>query len=236
MPQSDRLIPTRVPGAPPSKIKLAAALRTLLAQKDFGSITTVAISRQAGVNEALIYRYFRDKRGLLHQVQAEDLEAFLTCVKADLEGIKTPVGKLRKLIWSNIHYYARNRLFAKILLLEVRNFPSYFQSPTYRLVREYGRIVLELVEEGMHSGAIRDDLPAERIRQVILGAIEHLILPAVIFGRKIDTDSLAQSVATVVFRGVLQPQDAGRQSTQQGVGPGPGDQNNTKARQRCKPH
>ncbi|MFP4453651.1 MAG: helix-turn-helix domain-containing protein, partial [Desulfobacterales bacterium] len=51
---------------PPGQIKIENALRTLLVQKDFNSITTAEIARTSGVNEALIYRYFKDKRGLLH--------------------------------------------------------------------------------------------------------------------------------------------------------------------------
>ena len=51
---------------PPGKIKIAEALRILLKEKDFNSITTADISRTSGVNEALIYRYYKDKRGLLH--------------------------------------------------------------------------------------------------------------------------------------------------------------------------
>ncbi|MEK6196201.1 MAG: TetR/AcrR family transcriptional regulator, partial [Deltaproteobacteria bacterium] len=53
---------------PPARLKLAAAMRRLLRTKDFNSITTAEISRTAKANEALIYRYFKDKRGLLHHV------------------------------------------------------------------------------------------------------------------------------------------------------------------------
>ena len=54
---------------PPGKIKLAKALRVLLEEKDFNSITTAEIASTAGTNEALIYRYFGDKRGLLHRLR-----------------------------------------------------------------------------------------------------------------------------------------------------------------------
>ena len=53
---------------PPGRIKIADALRGLLEQKEFNAITTAEIARSAGVTEALIYKYFKDKRDLLHQV------------------------------------------------------------------------------------------------------------------------------------------------------------------------
>ena len=51
---------------PPGGIKIAMALRDLLENKDFNSITTAEIAQASGVNEALIYRYFGSKRDLLH--------------------------------------------------------------------------------------------------------------------------------------------------------------------------
>lgn len=57
--------------APRGRVKTAEALISLLEEKEFNAITTAQISRRSGVNEALIYKYFGDKRGLLHQVLGE---------------------------------------------------------------------------------------------------------------------------------------------------------------------
>ena len=56
--------------APPGQIKIIQALNLLLEEKEFGAITTAEIAKTAGVTEALIYKYFKDKRDLLHQVLA----------------------------------------------------------------------------------------------------------------------------------------------------------------------
>ena len=45
---------------PPGKIKIAGALQTLLKEKDFNSITSAEIAKTSGVNQALIYRYYKD--------------------------------------------------------------------------------------------------------------------------------------------------------------------------------
>ncbi len=158
---------------PLGSIKLKDALRELLAAKDFNSITTMEISRTSGVNEALIYRYFSDKRGLLHAVLSEYAEAFLSSVLLDLKNIEGAINKLRKLIWSSLCFYNTGRTFAKILLLEVRNYPGYFQSDTYNKIRQYSRIVLEIIEDGIKEGEFRDDIKPTHIRQLILGGLEH---------------------------------------------------------------
>ena len=192
-----------VPHAPPGRIKIAQALKSLIKDKDFNSITTAEISKVAGVNESLIYRYFGDKRGLLHDVLAEYLNGFVSNLVLDLKGIKGAVNKIRKFIWASIHYYNDDRIFSKILLLEVRNCPEYFKSKTYQIVKQYARLLTDIIEEGVNCGMIRDDIPASSIRQLVLGGIEHFCLPAIIFERDIDNDTLADNLCDILLDGIL---------------------------------
>ena len=185
---------------PPGKIKIAEALKHLLREKDFNAITTADISRTSGVNEALIYRYYQDKRGLLHAVLAEYLEDYVEKMESNRKGIK---GAANKLIYDTIYLYQQDRVFAKILLLEVRNFRGYWESETYQIVRHYGQSVLNLIKEGMDNGEFRNDISPSHIRQIILGCIEHLCLPAVIFGFDIVPDKLTDDICDTVFGGIL---------------------------------
>lgn len=188
---------------PPGKLKIAEALKILLREKDFNAITTVDISRTSGVNEALIYRYYKDKRGLLHDVLAEYLEDYVEKVAFDNKGIEGAANKLRKLIWDTINLYHQDRVFAKILLLEVRNFRGYFESETYQIVRQYAKSMLNLIKEGLDNGEFRDDISPSHIRQIILGSIEHLCLPAVIFQSEISPDKLTDDICDVLFEGIV---------------------------------
>ena len=43
---------------PPGRIKIAQSLKSLLVEKEFSAITTAEIAKNAGVTEALIYKYF----------------------------------------------------------------------------------------------------------------------------------------------------------------------------------
>jgi len=187
---------------PPGRIKIADAFIALLEQKDFSAITTAEIAKNAGVTEALIYKYFEDKRGLLHQVLKEYLEQYLVQFERDLKGIKGALNKIRKLIWGHISVYSANRVFAKILFLEVRNHLDYYGSDTYQLIRAYSKILLEIIEEGVRDGEIRSDIPPKLIRQVIFGSIEHVCLTGVIFKGEISPDDLTDDLCKFVFRGI----------------------------------
>jgi len=187
---------------PPGRIKIADAFIALLEQKEFSAITTAEIARNAGVTEALIYKYFEDKRGLLHQVLKEYLEQYLVQFERDLKGIRGALNKIRKLIWGHISVYSSNRVFAKILFLEVRNHLDYYTSETYELIRAYSKILLEIIEEGVRDGEIRSDIPPKLIRQVIFGSIEHVCLTGVIFRGEISPDDLTDDLCKFIFRGI----------------------------------
>ena len=187
---------------PPGRVKIIASMKMLLAKKDFGTITTAEIAKTAGVTEALIYKYFKDKRDLLHQILGDYLEQYRARIIQDLGGVKGALNKLRKLVWSHINVYATNRVFAKILLIEVRNYPDYYKSETYERVKEYSDIVLKIIDEGIQSNEIRNDIPAKLIRHGILGSIEQVCLSGITFGRDIDPDDLTEQLCEFFFKGI----------------------------------
>ena len=188
--------------APPGRVKIVQALISLLEQKEFNAITTAEIAKKAGVTEALIYKYFKDKRDLLHQVLQVYLEQYEVQLEHDLKGIKGALNKLRKLIWSHINVYATNKVFAKIILVEARTHPDFYKSETYKLVKRYSDMVLTIIEEGVRSKEIRDDIPAKLIRYGILGSIEQICLSGITFDREISADELCEDLCELLFKGV----------------------------------
>ncbi len=187
---------------PPGRIKIVRALIGLLEQKEFNAITTAEIAKKAGVTEALIYKYFKDKRDLLHQVLREYLEQYSVQFDNDLKGIKGALNKLRKIIWSHINVYARNRVFARILLVEARTNPDYYKSEPYEQVKRYSDTVLSIIEEGIRNKEIRDDLQPTLIRHGIIGSIEQICLTGIIFGRELEPDGLTEELCELLFKGL----------------------------------
>jgi AcrR family transcriptional regulator len=187
---------------PPGRVKIVKALKELLAEKEFSAVTTAEIARNAGVTEALIYKYFRDKRDLLHQILADYLKTFGVVLETDLKGIRGALNQLRKLIWSHINVYTNNRVFAKVLLIEVRNYRDYYRSDTYELVKIYSNTVLSVIEKGVRDGEIRSDIPAKMMRQTILGSIEHVCLSGIVFEREMNPEEITDHLCEILFDGI----------------------------------
>jgi TetR/AcrR family transcriptional regulator, fatty acid metabolism regulator protein len=186
---------------PPGGVKIMDAMKLLLHEKNFDSITTAEISRTAGVNEALIYRYFKDKRGLLHKILAEYVLVHHLQTKKDMDSVQGAFNKLKSFMKSTISFHRRNRVFSKILLLEVRNNPGFFDSHAYTLVRKYARLIDEIIAEGIKNREIRDDIPISTMKDAVLGGVEHACLKVVIFGRDLDEDALVGNLAEILAHG-----------------------------------
>jgi AcrR family transcriptional regulator len=191
--------------SPPGKLKIIDAMRTLLEERTFESLTISDIAITAGVTEGLIYRYFKDKRDVLHHVLKEHYDHFLVQIDRDLQGIDGALNKLRKIIWSSIERYANHRVFARIILLEVRNSEEYFHSEAYELVRQFNRILLDIIKEGIANGEIRDTIPPAYIRNAIFGTIEHSCLNRAIFNEPVSTNDTSRIITELLFNGIKRP-------------------------------
>jgi AcrR family transcriptional regulator len=186
-----------------SAVRLSEALNLLLKEKDFNSITSAEIAKAAKANESLIYRYFKDKRGLLHHVLAEYLKKFLLKLKKDLEDIHEPLDRLKMIMRGTLFFYSNDLVFAKILLIEVRNYPGYYESEAYQISRIYTNAITKIIEEGVEAGLIRNDITPSRIMRSIIGGLEHSFLPSIIFAYDIDSESLTNEIYEIILKGVL---------------------------------
>jgi TetR/AcrR family fatty acid metabolism transcriptional regulator len=188
---------------PPGYIKIVEALKTLLNEKDFSSITWAEISRTAGVNDGLIYKYFNNSRNLLLKVLEEYTQDYLEQNESMLKGIDGALNKLRKFIWKLTNALNEDRVISRIFILEVRAYSDYFNSSAFQLIKQYDQIVLNIIKEGIENGEIRDDMEPTHIKRIIFGATEHMCLPGVVFNRKIDPDRYTDDICKTIFPGII---------------------------------
>ncbi|MDD9301910.1 MAG: TetR/AcrR family transcriptional regulator [Desulfobacter sp.] len=187
---------------PPGRIKIMKSFSKLMKEKDFHSITTAEIARNGSVTEGLIYKYFKDKKDLLHQLLNDHFTRFLDKIEARILEEKTCRAQLEIVIFSSLESYAENRLFSKMLFLEVRSSPEYYSSGAYARVRKYAAIILGIIQQGIDNGEIKEKTDPVLLRKVILGAIEHACLGELIFGRALEIDTVASGISDIIFNGV----------------------------------
>jgi AcrR family transcriptional regulator len=189
--------------SPPSKAKIVKAMKLLLAKRDFESITSLEIARTAKVNDSLLFRHFKDKRGLLHYILSSDIHELVTVLEKDLDGMCDPIKKIKTIIHRVTDSWDKNRTSAKIAILEVRNNPDYFKSETYMHTKNYTDLILKVIEEGVNKNKLRNDVSPAHMRQILLGSIEHVCLPYVIFKKKMKIALITKNISKMFLEGAL---------------------------------
>ncbi len=187
---------------PPGRIKIMKSFSKLMQEKDFNSITTAEIARNGSVTEGLIYKYFKDKKDLLYQVLNDHFTAFHARIEKRIETETSCIRQLEIIIFTSLESYAENRLFSKMLMLEVRNSQGFFNSGAYDMIRRYAATILTIIQQGVDSGELKPGTDPHLLRKVVLGAIEHACLGEIIFGRELDIDHTSSGISDIVFNGV----------------------------------
>ena len=184
---------------PPGKIKIINALRSLLETKDFSSIKIAELAQTAGVTEPLIYKYFKDKRDVLHTLLQEYLETKFNAAIIELQKIDGSLAKLESFIHAYINAYNEDRVIARVILLEVSNSYDYYESSPYRLLKKYGALIFDIIKEGMAEGVIRDDINPLYLRHLLFGSIDRACLSPIVFNKPIDVKALSSGMTQLIF-------------------------------------
>jgi len=182
--------------------RIIAAAERIFAEKGYFETTVAEIARDAQVAEGTIYEYFASKKDLLYAVPENYLAEYADFVLAHLQGIKGALNKLRKIVWCHLFYFRNHKDFTKIMTLEIRIDPDYYKSKTYENLKLYSDLIIQIITEGIKDGEIAPSVNPHIIRDMVLGTIEHVSIPWLIFGRDIPIDNLVEDISRAIFTGL----------------------------------
>lgn len=160
-------------------IKRASILESatrVFSEKGFFESTISDIARGAGIAESAVYHHFRGKEDILFTIPKDGMKIFLTNLNDQLEGIKGAENKIRKLIWHHCKYFTTNREYTDVLLLECRSNTRFYNSKAYSLIKDYSKIIIDILDEGMREGVICNLASPGLVRDMIMGTVDHAAL------------------------------------------------------------
>ena len=176
----------------------------VFAEKGFQEATISQIAQKAKIAEGSIYDYFKNKEDLLFSIPEERMESFLFGLQEHLKGMRGALEKLRKLIWYHLDFYERNQDYTRILLLDLRQNPRFNQSRAYGMIRQYSKMILQVIEEGKKEKSIRREVDSYILRDLILGTIEHFSIRGFIMGRFPNLSEAAEQLYDQIVSGVTE--------------------------------
>ncbi|WP_028315559.1 TetR/AcrR family transcriptional regulator [Desulfatibacillum aliphaticivorans] len=156
------------------KAILQSATR-LFSQMGFSQATLSQVAKGAGITTSGIYNYFKSKEEILFAIIENFMSQSLKGLQEHLEGIHGAENKLRKAIWFHCRTYSQGKKEIQIIL-ESRSYPDFYESQAYIALRDYSRVITQVISEGMEQGVFHDLSRAGLLRDMILGAVDHLAL------------------------------------------------------------
>lgn len=153
---------------------VAAAARVFKA-KGLQGANLGDIAAESGADRASLYYYVGSKEELFHEVVRGTTEANLARAEAIRDGAGTAPDKLRELIESLMISYAQHYpilyVFIQENLTHVPEKHGAWAADMRRVNREYERIVIDLVEQGMAEGTFRSSGPAWVVAYGVMGML-----------------------------------------------------------------
>jgi len=178
--------------------KILAAAEEIMSRKSLSEARISEIARKAGVADSVIYQYFEGKEDLLFSIPGERMKEILFLLEEQLQAIRDPESRLRKMIWFHLRYNDTHLGYARILFLECRSSREFYLSPAYQLVRKYAGILLGILKQGVEDGQFREDLDVRLTRDIILGALAEETVSSLTRGETEETVSDLEDIMSLV--------------------------------------
>ena len=90
-------------------------------------------------------------------------------------------------------------------LLILKQNPRFLETEAYRIIREWSRTILRVVEEGKASGEFRSEADPYATRTMVLGAVEHAVIGWLLLGRPSSPSALAETMSAQFIQGLENP-------------------------------
>ncbi|KUO72217.1 MAG: transcriptional regulator [Desulfosporosinus sp. BRH_c37] len=152
---------------------LEAAVEAI-AETGFYQCQVSKIARLAGVADGTIYLYFKNKEDILIRLFQERMGEFIVDVRDQIAKCQTTSSRLKAIMAAHFNYMEKNRSYAIVTQLEVRQSDSRIRNAIREPVLEYFRVIEEVIERGIESKDIAN-VNVRAARQMIFGAMDEAV-------------------------------------------------------------
>ncbi len=179
---------------------VAVARRNFFAS-GFRGVTMDDLAQDLGISKKTLYEHFPSKTAL---VEAAIFDKFRD-IDAELERITSErssdfAGTLHRLL---AYIQQQTEEIQPPFMRDIRRQPEIFHHVENRRTELVQRYFGKLIREGRKAGIVREDVPAELITEIILGALEKIINPAKMAELEITPKVGYSAIIAVILEGVI---------------------------------
>lgn len=191
--------------------QISRAAIQVFARNGFQRALISDIAAEAGLSKGSIYRYFDDKEGLFHAAfQAVQQQLSCECERA----IATRDGAWERLsaavtasVATLCHHIAIFPLTLEFwAAASAGSTRERLGSVMTEMYRAFRRLVVELLQQGVAEGNLRQDTDAEATAAWVVGSLDGLMLQYW-FDPNLDPQASAQDMLSILHQGVAKSPD-----------------------------
>lgn len=169
-------------------------------EKGYANASIAEIAKAAEVRETLIYELFSGKEDLLFNIPIENTNILIDNLIEHLNGVKGADNKLRKVIWHFLNFMEKNRDYATLILFELRPNRRFYKAAAYESFKKYSRIIMDIIRKGVAEGVFYERMNLHMFRNLIFGALDHIIYSWLLFDRPRKIVELSDELFEILLR------------------------------------
>ena len=173
----------------------------VFAEHGFYKATISQIAATAGVADATLYLYFKNKDDILYQYLSFKTDVVFEKMNAAVAKGTDAESKLRNLIRCHLEEFQRDKNMAIIFQSEVRYLRD-IESQVKDISKMYFDLLSDIIEQGQVEGTMRQDLFVGLVKRFILGAVEGVISTWVSADGRYDLTTMAEPLVDLYMTGV----------------------------------
>ena len=172
-------------------------------EKGYEGASIRDISRRSNVSLAGLYYYFESKEKLLYLIQKHCFTTILSELERRLRGVADPERKLRLLIANHLSFFLRHYAEMKVLSHEADALTNGYGREIAEIKRSYYKICRGILEELKQQKRLRR--LNTRVAVLSLFGMMNWIYTWYDPRKDPDADGLAEAMATIFFKGIVEP-------------------------------
>ncbi|MCT6924527.1 MULTISPECIES: TetR/AcrR family transcriptional regulator [Bacillales] len=145
-----------------------------IAENGYHQAQVSKIAKQAGVADGTIYLYFKNKEDILISVFQEKMVVFVENLQEILKSGETSSEKLCRMIEGHFSVLADDHHLATVTQLELRQSNKEIRLKINAILKEYLKLLDEILIEGMVSGEFNSAMDVRVARQMVFGTIDEI--------------------------------------------------------------
>jgi len=146
----------------------------VIAENGYHNSQVSKIAKEAGVADGTIYLYFENKEDVLISLFRVKMGDFTASARQELKQLENPYEKLAKLISMHYMMLESDRNLALVLQIQLRQSDAFIRKGIATPLKDYFKIIEEVIEKGISNGVFRNDINKKLARQIVFGAMDEV--------------------------------------------------------------